>query len=49
MTRIRALLARFLPQGAILLAVLTFASYLAGLARDRIFARTYGAGAELDA
>jgi putative peptidoglycan lipid II flippase len=45
----RAWLARFLPQGAILLAVLTFASYLAGLVRDRIFARTYGAGAELDA
>lgn len=49
MTRIRALLARFLPQGAILLSVLTFASYAAGLVRDRIFARTYGAGAELDA
>jgi putative peptidoglycan lipid II flippase len=49
MTAIRALLARFLPQGAILLSVLTFASYFAGLLRDRIFARTYGAGAELDA
>jgi putative peptidoglycan lipid II flippase len=48
-TRIRALLARFLPQGAILLSVLTFAAYAAGLVRDRIFARTYGAGAELDA
>jgi putative peptidoglycan lipid II flippase len=45
----RALLARFLPQGAILLAVLTFGAYLAGLVRDRIFARTYGAGSELDA
>jgi len=45
----RALLARFLPQGAIVLAALTFAAYLAGLLRDRIFARTYGAGAELDA
>jgi putative peptidoglycan lipid II flippase len=45
----RALLARFLPQGAILLAVLTFGAYLAGLVRDRIFARTYGAGPELDA
>ena len=49
MTRIRALLARFLPQGAVLLGVLTFASYAAGLVRDRIFARTYGAGPELDA
>ena len=32
-----------------LLAVLTFGSYLAGLARDRTFAQTFGAGAELDA
>ena len=46
---LRAILARFLPQGAILLSVLTFAAYFAGLMRDRIFARTYGAGAELDA
>ncbi|HYO44153.1 MAG TPA: lipid II flippase MurJ [Candidatus Limnocylindrales bacterium] len=49
MTRIRALLGRFLPQGAILLSILTFAAYSAGLLRDRLFARTYGAGAELDA
>jgi putative peptidoglycan lipid II flippase len=48
-TRIRVLLARFLPQGAILLAILTFASYAAGLVRDRMFARTFGAGPELDA
>ncbi len=47
--RPRALLARYVPPGAVLLAVLTFASYAAGLARDRIFARTYGAGPELDA
>ena len=47
--RIRALLSRYLPQGAILLAILTFASYAAGLLRDRIFARTFGAGPELDA
>ena len=45
----RAWLGRFLPQGAILLSVLTFAAYLAGLVRDRVFARTYGAGPELDA
>jgi putative peptidoglycan lipid II flippase len=49
MARIRALLARFLPQGAILLSILTFAAYLAGLFRDRMFARTFGAGSELDA
>ena len=47
--RARTQLDRFLPRGAILLATLTFASYLAGLLRDRIFARTYGAGPELDA
>jgi putative peptidoglycan lipid II flippase len=49
MAAIRAILDRFLPRGAILLGVLTFASYLAGLVRDRIFARTYGAGIDLDA
>jgi putative peptidoglycan lipid II flippase len=49
MTRIRALLGRILPQGAILLSILTFGAYLAGLLRDRLFARTYGAGPELDA
>jgi putative peptidoglycan lipid II flippase len=47
--RVRTVLYRYLPQGAILLAILTFASYLAGLLRDRMFARTYGAGPELDA
>jgi putative peptidoglycan lipid II flippase len=45
----RALTARFLPEGAVLLSVLTFAAYFAGLLRDRVFAQTYGAGAELDA
>ncbi len=40
---------RFLPRGAAVLSVLIFASYLLGLARDRIFARTFGAGSELDA
>ena len=49
MAGIRALLARFLPQGAILLSILTFTAYAMGLLRDRLFARTYGAGAELDA
>ena len=47
--RSRALLARYVPPGAVMLAVLTFAAYGAGLVRDRIFARTYGAGPELDA
>jgi putative peptidoglycan lipid II flippase len=42
-----AVLALF-PRGA-LLPVLTFGGYLLGLARDRAFARTFGAGADLDA
>ncbi len=36
------------PPGALLLAVLTFGSYCVGLLRDRVFARTFGAGSELD-
>jgi len=44
-----ALVKAGLPGGAVLLAVLTFAGYAMGLVRDRLFARTYGAGAELDA
>jgi putative peptidoglycan lipid II flippase len=38
-----------LPRGALLLSVLTFGSYVMGLVRDRAFARTFGASAELDA
>ncbi|MEZ4597084.1 MAG: lipid II flippase MurJ [Chloroflexota bacterium] len=37
-----------LPPGALLLSVLTFGSYLMGLLRDRVFARTFGAGEDLD-
>ena len=47
--RFRRLLDRFLPQGGLLLATLTFGSYLMGLGRDRIFAQTFGAGSQLDA
>ncbi|MFN2484005.1 MAG: murein biosynthesis integral membrane protein MurJ [Candidatus Limnocylindria bacterium] len=43
------MIARFLPGGAVLLSVLTLGSYVMGLVRDRMFARTFGAGAELDA
>jgi len=43
------LVARFFPQGALLLSVLTFGSYVMGLVRDRTFARTFGAGEALDA
>ncbi|MFL5680666.1 MAG: murein biosynthesis integral membrane protein MurJ [Chloroflexota bacterium] len=48
-TSIRGWLDRFLPRGAILLSVLSFGAYGMGLVRDRIFARTFGAGSELDA
>ncbi|MGH2357089.1 MAG: murein biosynthesis integral membrane protein MurJ [Candidatus Limnocylindria bacterium] len=49
MSLARSLLARLLPRGAVLLSALLFGSYVMGLLRDRIFARTFGAGAELDA
>jgi putative peptidoglycan lipid II flippase len=45
----RAFVELFLPRGALLLSVLTFGSYVMGLVRDRLFARAFGAGAELDA
>ena len=43
------IIGRLFPQGALLLSVLTFGSYVVGLVRDRVQARTFGAGAELDA
>ncbi len=46
--RWRDRLAGILPRGVILLSALTFASYVMGLVRDRTFARTFGAGSELD-
>ncbi|HYC06385.1 MAG TPA: murein biosynthesis integral membrane protein MurJ, partial [Candidatus Binatia bacterium] len=45
----RGLLDAVLPRGAIVLAALTLGGYVMGLVRDRIFARTFGAGADLDA
>jgi putative peptidoglycan lipid II flippase len=48
LARTRDRLARILPRGAVLLSALTFASYVMGLVRDRTFARTFGAGSELD-
>jgi putative peptidoglycan lipid II flippase len=45
----RAFLHRFLPRGAAVLSALIFGSYVMGLVRDRIFARTFGVGSELDA
>jgi putative peptidoglycan lipid II flippase len=47
--RILKLIRTVLPTGAVILSVLTFAGYAMGLVRDRMFARTFGAGPELDA
>jgi putative peptidoglycan lipid II flippase len=46
---LRTIRDRFLPTGGALLSALLFGSYVMGLLRDRIFARTFGARAELDA
>jgi putative peptidoglycan lipid II flippase len=45
----RALLDRVFPRGAIVLSVLSLAYFAMGIVRNRVFANTYGAGAELDA
>jgi len=47
--QLRPIAARFFPRGAILLAVVTFGSYVMGLVRDVVQTRTFGASAELDA
>src|ERR1035437_8184507 len=47
--RTRAVLSSALPRGALILSSLTFAGYVMGLVRDRMFAHTFGAGPELDA
>jgi putative peptidoglycan lipid II flippase len=45
----RRLIDRIFPQGALLLSVLTFVYFAMGIVRNRVFANSYGAGAELDA
>jgi putative peptidoglycan lipid II flippase len=45
----RALIDRIFPRGALILSVLSFAYFLTGIVRNRIFANTFGAGPELDA
>ncbi len=46
---LRPVVERFLPRGALILSILVFGNYLLAYARNFIFARTYGAGPELDA
>jgi putative peptidoglycan lipid II flippase len=46
---IRSWIDRIFPRGALILSFLSFAYFIAGIVRNRIFATTYGAGPELDA
>ncbi|HSL76513.1 MAG TPA: lipid II flippase MurJ [Candidatus Limnocylindrales bacterium] len=46
---IRTLIDRIFPRGALILSVLSFGYFIAGIVRNRIFANTFGAGPELDA
>jgi putative peptidoglycan lipid II flippase len=46
---IRSLSDRIFPRGALILSFLSFAYFVAGIIRNRIFANTFGAGPELDA
>ena len=46
---VRTLIDRIFPRGALILSVLSFAYFVAGIIRNRIFANTFGAGPELDA
>lgn len=46
---VRPLADRFVPRGAVILGVLVFANYVLAYGRNLVFARTFGAGSELDA
>src|SRR6187551_3575540 len=48
-TGARGLLDRVFPRGAIVLTTLSLVYFAMGVVRNRVFANTYGAGAELDA
>jgi putative peptidoglycan lipid II flippase len=45
----RTLIDRIFPRGALVLSFLSFAYFVTGIVRNRIFANTFGAGPELDA
>ena len=49
LTAMRARIDRVVPRGALVLSVLSLAYFAMGIVRNRVFANTYGAGAELDA
>jgi putative peptidoglycan lipid II flippase len=47
MTALRALIDRFLPQGALVLSLLTLAYFVMGQVRNRVLANTFGLGEDL--
>jgi putative peptidoglycan lipid II flippase len=49
MSRLRRLLDRAVPRGALLLSVLSLGYFAAGIVRNRVFAAEFGISAELDA
>jgi putative peptidoglycan lipid II flippase len=49
LTVARSLIDRVIPRGALVLSVLSFGYFAMGIVRNRVFANTFGAGAELDA
>jgi putative peptidoglycan lipid II flippase len=49
MTLLRRLLDSVFPRGALVLSIVTLIGYVLGFVRDIVQARTFGAGAELDA
>jgi putative peptidoglycan lipid II flippase len=46
---VRPIADRFVPQGALILSILVFGNYVLAYGRNLVFARTFGAGSELDA
>jgi putative peptidoglycan lipid II flippase len=49
MTRLRLLVDRFVPRGALILSILSLGYFAAGIVRNRVFAAEFGTSAELDA
>jgi putative peptidoglycan lipid II flippase len=49
MTLVRRLVERVFPRGALVLSIVTLVGYVLGFVRDIVQARTFGAGADLDA
>jgi putative peptidoglycan lipid II flippase len=49
MNAVRGLVDRIVPRGALVLSALSFGYFAMGIVRNRVFANTFGAGADLDA